>query len=285
VSRISTVLFDLDGTLYEDPAVYDRYAAELASNLSAEERERYLDEWGRARTGNAVARVGMGYDIERDLLFRYAAGRIISQVGWDGVETPVTSSAAEAPERPVDPPIEVPIFGHNRRNIGDLWAMADVLAMRYGVPREARSAAFMATRAYMAGDAFRLYLPDGMDECLHSLRARGLKLIAMSNSPVESVHDVFDELGIRQYFSVVMGDSGKPVGLKNWFSDIDGPDLVLSVGDNYVNDIEPALKAGAEALYIDRHATDLGSEYDACYRVSSIGSAMAWLSRMARTAV
>jgi FMN phosphatase YigB (HAD superfamily) len=82
-----------------------------------------------------------------------------------------------------------------------------------------------------------------------------------------------------------MGDSGKPVGLKNWFSDIDGPDLVLSVGDNYVNDIEPALKAGAEALYIDRHTTDLGSEYDACYRVSSIGSAMAWLSRMARTAV
>lgn len=282
---VSTILFDLDGTLYEDPAVYDRYAAELASNLPSRPRQRYLEHWARARTGRDAARVGMGYDMERDLFFRYARGRIVSVVDWEGVETPVTSNAAENPERPVDPPIEVPIFGHNRRNIGDLWAMADVLALHYGVPRERRSAAFLATRAFMATDAFQLHLPEGMEACLASLRSRGFILVAMSNSPVESVHDVFDELGVRAYFSMIVGDSGKPVGLEAWLAGMDEPGRVLSIGDNYINDIEPALKAGAEALYIDRHTTNLGSEYERCHHVPSIAAAIKWLGNLVQAAV
>jgi FMN phosphatase YigB (HAD superfamily) len=281
----STILFDLDGTLYEDPAVYDRYAAELASNLPPGPRRHYLEHWERARHGRDVARVGMGYDIDRDLFFRYARGRMVSLIDWGGEETPVTSDAAENPERPVDPPIEVPIFGHNRRNIGDLWAMADVLAMHYGVPRDRRSEAFIATRAFMATDAFQLHLPQGMERCLASLHSRGFTLVAMSNSPVESVHDVFDELGIRAYFSMIVGDGGKPAGLARWLSGMDGADRVLSIGDNYINDIEPALKAGAGALYIDRHATGLGSEYERCSHVPSIAAAITWLGNLVQTAV
>lgn len=282
MTEISTVLFDLDGTLYEDPAVYDCYAQELGSFLRSDARQRYLDQWERARTGRDAARVGMGYDAERDLLFRYAGGHIVSLIDWQGLETPVQSATKEDPERPVGPPVEVPIFGHNRRNIGDLWAMADVLAMHHGVPRENRSAAFMATRAFMATDAFHLRLRPGMQPCLSALLSGGLTLAAMSNSPVESVHDVFDELGIREYFAMIVGDSGKPVGLTDWLSGVSEPETVLSVGDNYINDVEPALKAGAQALYIDRHGTGLGSEYEGCFFVSSIDGAIAWLGNLVR---
>jgi FMN phosphatase YigB (HAD superfamily) len=285
MTEISTILFDLDGTLYEDPAVYDRYARELAAFLPSGTARHYLSHWERARTGRDTARVGMGYDAERDCLFRYARGRIVSLVDWEGVETPVTSDTNEDPERPVGPPIEVPIFGHNRRNIGDLWAMADVLAMHYGVPRASRSAAFMATRAFMATDAFQLHLPPGMKTCLSSLRSAGLTLVAMSNSPVASVHDVFDELGIRPYFSTIVGDAGKPVGLSTWLSGVADPNRLLSVGDNYVNDIEPALAAGAKALYIDRHATALGSEYECCAHVPSIEAAIGYLGDLVHSRV
>lgn len=280
MTEISAVLFDLDGTLYEDPAVYDRYAQELGAFLPADTRLRYLEQWDRAKAGRDAARVGMGYDAERDLLFRYAGDRIVSLVDWQGEETPVRSAAEEHAERPVGPPVEVPIFGHNRRNIGDLWAMADVLAMHHGVPRENRSAAFRATRAFMATDEFQLHLRPGMRPCLSALLSGGMTLATMSNSPIESVYDVFDELGIREYFSVIVGDSGKPVGLSEWLSGVSAPGAVLSVGDNYVNDIEPALKAGAQALYIDRHATGLGSEYDACYFVPSIDAAIDWLGNV-----
>lgn len=277
MTGVSTVLFDLDGTLYEEPAVYDRYAEELGSFLPTGTRGLYLAHWQRAKRGIDVARVGMGYDTDRDCLFRYAGGHIVSRIDWQGVETPVQSTAEEAPERPVGPPVEVPFFGHNRRNIGDLWAMADVLAMHYGVPRQNRSEAFMATRAFMATDQFHLHLAPGMEACLSDLVGRGIRLAAMSNSPIDSVHDVFDELGIREYFSMIVGDSGKPVGLTEWLSGVTEARVVLSVGDNYVNDIEPALKAGARALYIDRHGTDLGSEYDTCVHVASIDAAIAWL--------
>lgn len=283
MTDISTVLFDLDGTLYEDPAVYDRYAQELGSFLPAAARERYLDHWERARTGRDAARVGYGYDAERDLLFRYAGEHIVSLIDWQGQETPVRSTEEEDPERPVGPPVEVPIFGHNRRNIGDLWAMADILAMHHGVPRENRSAAFMATRAFMASDAFQLQLHPGMRPCLSALVSGGMTVVAMSNSPVESVHDVFDELGIREYFSMIVGDSGKPVGLTEWLAGVAIPEAVLSVGDNYINDIEPALKAGAQALYIDRHGTGLGSEYESCSFVPSIGAAIDWLGNLVAT--
>jgi FMN phosphatase YigB (HAD superfamily) len=282
---IRTVLFDLDGTLYEDPMVYDHYAEELGSFLPAGARVQYLDHWQRARRGQDAARVGMGYDAERDALFRYRGGHIMSIVDWKGVETPVVSSQEEDPGRPVGPPIEVPIFGPNRRNIGDLWAMADVLAMHYGVPRQSRSAAFRSTREFMATDAFHLHLHTGMRECLTGLRTEGVILIAMSNSPIDSVHDVFDDLGIREYFSMIVGDSGKPAGLYAWLSDMSEPGDLLSIGDNYVNDIEPALRSGARALYIDRHATALGSEYEHCYHVPSIDGAITWLGDLIHSSV
>ncbi len=52
---------------------------------------------------------------------------------------------------------------------------------------------------------------------------------------------------------------------------------VLSIGDNFVNDIEPALEAGEYALYIDRYATSMGEDQARCVRVPSIAAAVALL--------
>jgi putative hydrolase of the HAD superfamily len=282
-----TIIFDLDGTLYEDERVYDRYAEELARYLEPERQAPYLADWEQAKQGRGVARIGLGYDEKRDRLFRFAGNRILCFVDWQGktepvpdrgASTPDTGGAAEAPEE--RPPIEVPLFGLGRFNIGDWWGLPDALAAHYGVAPEDRAAAFLATRDYVSGDAFHLQPEPWLHDTLQTLRAAGIRLVAMSNSPAPTVEDVLAQLGIRQYFSPVIPSADKPYGLTRFLEEAGAPDRVLSIGDNYVNDIEPALRAGSPALYIDRHRTGLGTDSPLCHRVESLQAVPRWLARI-----
>ena len=115
---------------------------------------------------------------------------------------------------------------------------------------------------------------------LLTLRDSGLCLIAMSNSPAGSVADTFDQLEISDCFSRIIPDAAKPAGLIDFLGNLPQPVRTLSVGDNYVNDIEPALDAGSPALYIDRHDTGLGADRPGCTIVPSRDEAWQQLRTM-----
>ncbi len=140
----------------------------------------------------------------------------------------------------------------------------------------------MATRDWMR-DSLAMQAEPWLRDLLAHLEASGMRLIAMSNSPSPSVEDVLERLGITRYFSLIMPSSAKPLGLSQFVAASDRPESILSVGDNYVNDIEPVLQAGAWALYIDRHATGLGSGYRSCVRVPSREAGADWLKLHVRT--
>lgn len=277
IDGIETVIFDLDGTLYEDERIYDRYAEELARFLPEGDRSRYLAEWERAKRGQSVEKVGMGYDAERDLLFRYRRDRITSYLDWRGREMPALGAAGGADAGDPGPPIEAPAFGPGRFSIGDWWRLPDVLATHFGVPAEDRSRAFTAVRSFMASEQFQLSLEPGMRPLLTWLRQRGKRLVVMSNSPAASVDDVLGELGVRECFDLILTDAQKPIGIRRYLENVERPDGILSVGDVYVNEIEPVLTAGGAAVYIDRHGTNLGDEHERRVLVPSIASAIAWL--------
>lgn len=259
--------------------MYDRYAEELARRLPGEAREAYLREWQRAKQGESVAKVGMGYDASRDLLFRYEDGRMLAYVDWKGNLLPPPQDGSERADLDrastvPGSPMEVPIFGSERINIGDFWMLPDALAAHYGLPREQRTAAFQATREYMARADVHLQLEPGQRAMLEALEAAGMRLIAMSNAPAWTVHDVVDKLGIRRYLSLVVAEAGKPLGLTRLLEE---SGRVLSVGDNYVNDIEPVVHGGGWGLYLDRHGTEAGAGFSTCKRVRSVEEARQWL--------
>lgn len=268
-----TVIFDIDGTLYEDERLYDRYVEEITRSMDAATRSGFWKQWEEAKRGEAVIKVGMGYDRAGDRLFRWREGRITSFIGWDGAEEPVRAVrhgdlAKEAPAP--DLPIEVPIFGEDHANIGDFWGLADVLATHAGVARDERSAAFFATRASMMEDGYDMPSQPGLHEILSELRDTGSLLIAVSNSPEPSVSRVVQLLGVERYFHQVVASAHKPAGLKDLLAEHAANGPLLCVGDNFVNDIEPALERGCRAVYIDRHGTGLGSWSHLCHHVMSL---------------
>ncbi|GAC1442649.1 MAG: hypothetical protein NVSMB52_00100 [Chloroflexota bacterium] len=274
-AHIRTIIFDLDGTLYEDVRVYERYVRELSAFVPSSERDGFLSAWELAREGRGPARVGMGYDGDRDLLFRWSEGSITSYVDWSGNHLPVPDPQPRTESAPEKTPVEVPFFGTGRVSIGDWWALPSALARHFGVSVEGRQRAFMATREAMQDD-LRLKEEPWLRHLLQDLRGNNMTLIAMSNSPSDSVIDVLEWLGIAECFDEVIPSAVKPRGLITFLEGTCAEDI-LSVGDNYVNEIEPVLKAGGSALYIDRHHTGLGSAHPHCYRIESRDAMREWL--------
>jgi FMN phosphatase YigB (HAD superfamily) len=164
-------------------------------------------------------------------------------------------------------------------NIGDFWGLADALAAHYGLQRAQRAAAFMATRAYMDGPEFPMAPAPGLVDALQHLCGRGIALVAMTNSPPDTTRAILHKLGIWDLFAQVQTMARKPDGMRMFLAEQADPARVLSVGDNFINEIEPALQAGGAALYIDRFATGLGEGQPRCARVGSIPEMADWLRR------
>lgn len=267
LSHVEIVLFDLDGTLYEDVDIYDRYADHLADFIAPDQRDQFLAEWQAAKEGRSRARIGLGYDLHSDRLYEHQGGRITRVVPWEGEDEPLPAHLRQGD-----------IFGDGRLNIGDWWGLPNALAAHFGVSHADRERAFLATRDHMSQPDYVLHPEPGLIETLDLLRARGYRIMAMSNSPVSSVDDVFDRLGIRDHFDLIIADARKPAGLERYLGETREPARYFSVGDNYVNDIAPALAAGACALYIDRHDTGMGAGESRLFRVPSTPAMPGWLA-------
>lgn len=62
------VLYDLDGTLYENTDQYEYYAGRLASRLDEPHRSRFWEDYGRALAGRHALKFGRTYDLARRLI-------------------------------------------------------------------------------------------------------------------------------------------------------------------------------------------------------------------------
>lgn len=280
-----TIIFDLDGTLYEDETIFDVYATKLSGFVPPARRTQFVADWEAAKAGRGVAAIGLGYEESTDRLFRFDGNRIINYIDWDGSVIPILEehlAKLESGAVPTGAAMDGPsLFGVDRFNIGDMWWLPAALAAHYGVGPDQRQQAFLATRDFMSSGNYRITPIAGVSDLLARLRASGRTLIAMTNSPPETTRDVLAQLGLTNAFAQVQPLADKPAGLTRFLHSASLPRPILSVGDNYVNDIEPTLEAGASALYIDRYDLSLGEGQPRCARVHSAAAMVAWLEREA----
>jgi FMN phosphatase YigB (HAD superfamily) len=139
---------------------------------------------------------------------------------------------------------------------GDNWEAVVGLAEPYLADEALWQGAFLETRVFMHGDDCELEVPEVLRTFLQDSHGK-VTLACASNSPPEAAIPLMKRLGIYDYFDHVAPSANKPDGLLPYAQDLWGGDLVpertLSVGDNYKNDIAPALEAGCATAHISPH--------------------------------
>lgn len=242
------IVFDLDGTLYEDTHHFDYYAKLVERSLPPEKQAQFAAEYEDALAGRHAVKVGRVYDAKRDLLLVQVDGEVIEAYRWDGTRLPDDALSELYPE-----PIVLDLT--DMASIGDQWWIPPVIARHMGIPPERTYEMFEETRRWMMGPEFVMERIPGLVEELTRL-SQTKKLAVLTNSPQPDSEAIIDKLGLSDVFDQRIFMGMKPMRSQDHFKrlaqlyDCSFAEM-LSVGDNWVNDIHPPRQLGCQTIFID----------------------------------
>lgn len=266
LTTVRVIVYDLDGTVYDDTRHFDLYAREIQSHLPESVQEAFWADYTAVLgSGHPALQIGTFYDREKDLVLKPRAGKIVHALHWDGSEVP------DGEREQLYPGTVAPDQGRIV-NVGDLWWVPTTISSHYGGSREKHGECFLKIRDVMAGDSFAMDPIPQLRETVLALKGKVVQVLA-TNSPQPDSEAILSKVGLlglldRHYFR-----SNKPAGLLPIFlelSELYGAQLgqILSIGDNLVNEIAPARAMGCQTVFIDPHS--LGEEDDADLIVPSM---------------
>ncbi|MBS4175317.1 HAD family hydrolase [Bacillus sp. FJAT-49736] len=256
---IKVVIFDLDGTLYDDTHHFDFYAKALCEKLEPTNKDAFNADYKAVLEGRHPLKMGMSYDAENDLILNYRDGHILEAYRWDGKKV----ANVEIAERYKEP---IQFNFHSLFHIGDLWWVPAAIARHYGLTKELAEQSFMETRNYMMSPSYILTRMNGFKEILIRL-SQSKKLVLITNSPRQDSEVILDKLGFSSIFTDKVFNGQKPIKTKQHIQCIQEKytvhyENILSIGDNAINDIFPAKALGCKTLLIDPHGISKPSDAD-----------------------
>ncbi|WP_433747675.1 HAD family hydrolase [Falsibacillus pallidus] len=262
---VEVIVFDLDGTLYEDIHHFDYYADRLGEKLDPINRKRFEDDYQIFKENRLPLKIGTVYDVKNDLVLKQRGGKVLEAFDWSGEKVSEEKIAELYPE-------EIVFDFDSMLNVGDLWWIPVSIARHYGLSSELAHQSFLQTREYMMTDDFQMEEIQGFKDALQSL-SQSKKLVLFTNSPQKDSEVIVTKLGFLDYFDYKIFEGRKPVKTEaalRKISDHYGVPFsqILSVGDNAINEIYPARKLGCQTILIDGH--DYGDPSQADYVVKNI---------------
>lgn len=199
--ELTVVLFDLDGTLHDDPRALDRYVTALQVSIPDGAGLGLREEVASVIAGHhPAARPGRFVEPVRGLVLDAPEWVVESATDWQG--QPVTVPDGLAGRVQHDGPL---------RYLGDRWQIITAVAARRGADKSVLAAAFRLTRRFVNdpdNDLLRLDCVDGLLERL----AVGRRLLLATNTPEELARPLVDRLDLRHPFALVRFDARKPAG-------------------------------------------------------------------------
>jgi FMN phosphatase YigB (HAD superfamily) len=140
----------------------------------------------------------------------------------------------------------------------DGYVVAERVSRALGVDDAARSAAYAGARAALADGRLDTAAPEGLAGLLDSLPS-SVHVVLVTNSPEHGVVQPLDRLGLTDRVDEIVTDARKPAGLPAVLDRLradagldDRPDRLLSVGDIWPNDLEPAAAQGSPTALVER---------------------------------
>ena len=245
LERIKTVVFDLDGTIYQDFTFHRHYFRRLLDGTGMEGREEGLVAFMDDVLSGKKLRMNVFYRPE-------PLGTLPPDEYFGALE----ALAADAPAPPAHA-----AESHGRGSgapgdliyLGDAWAVAMFLGKTLGLLEGARNdEVYYATRADMENSA-----EAGSPELRKALAKVGrlLNIALISNSPEDVAARYLKKLGFSGLFEHVGYSANKPEGflkaLEELFPNaLSEPGTVMSVGDHAYNDLSPVQAIGGTAIWV-----------------------------------
>jgi FMN phosphatase YigB (HAD superfamily) len=263
--EIKAIVFDLDGTLYEDTHHFRRYAEIIKNRLAPEVQESFMLDYDKAVAGTHTLKIGRIYDAKKDFILIHDNKKVSEGFTWDG--TPLAQNfIAELY------PNEIDIDMQSILSVGDLWWIPGSIGMHYGLDRSTIHDCFLEVREYMMSEEFVMEPVKDFRETLEYLKSK-IKLILLTNSDEPSSETLLKKLGIQHVFHKKIFQGKKPSKTLERFEEIRMEfnlsfNEILSVGDNYMNEIHPVIPLGCKTIYIDNYR--IRNKGDADYIVYSI---------------
>lgn len=268
---IQLIVFDLDGTLYEDTHHFQYNAQRINEELPKHIQPQFEKEYALALENKHPLKIGRIYDVVHDRILVQKRGTLMEVYNWEGHPVAEEEMDRLYPERRVEVNLDTMI------SIGDMWWLASTIARHYGMSDKLTYEAFLETREYMMGPEFSMSPVPGLKEVLEELRETR-QLVLLTNSPEPDSTAIVKKLGLFEVFHQRIFQARKPTRTMEHFQHLMQknnlpPEAILSVGDNAVNEIFPAKDLGCQTIYIDAHG--IGGEGDADCIVSSVKDVVA----------
>ncbi|MDR1099806.1 MAG: HAD family hydrolase [Treponema sp.] len=242
LDNIKTILFDLDGTVYQNNDFHRLYLSLLVKDSP------YASWEGRliALADDILADdILSGKGIPMNRFYRAGTGAINSP---EDLAKALAAGAADDltfPEAYKGPIPKTHFFG-------DAWALLSLMADTLGMDKEAQDRTFREVRARMLDGGIA---PNtGLIETLTALKNRYVTIL-LSNSPQDTADAFIRKLGLQDAFTHIGYGSGKPYGLSDCLGRfapdaLENPRTLLSIGDHVFNEIENVRLLGGKTLWI-----------------------------------
>lgn len=250
--EIDTIIFDLDGTIYQNTEFHRDYLRFLVDGTG-------LEAWADSLIAFADA--------------VFAGERLVMNAFYDASRIEASTPAAyfAALERALLPELtyEEAVARDDCLYTGDAWAVVTLMGQTLGLLDNGRGdAVYRRTRDKMSAD--------GMTGCLRLKRAiQGLEgrceTILLSNSYESTAMEFLQQLGFEHTFQKFVFSANKPAGMVQALRAQDAallkrPERVLSVGDHAFNDLLPLRRLGCRTLWVNPYRNIHTPECDATVR-------------------
>lgn len=259
MTGIKAVIFDLDGTLYQDDIVcYDliRYYTEgtpyepLTEEIIAYVK-RILKGQGPFKCGSFAVKGEAEGPASLESLFDFPLYRGLPEPGAERY-------------------FDRSVYSY----IGDSWTLAMFLGHRLGFYGEDFWARFYRARQQLLGGPGKAVRDRSITDMLDQLRRSGVLLLLYTNSTHQNSNALLKSLELIDKFDELVHSAGKPGSLTDRIellkkNDSLNDEEILLVGDQGYGDLYPGYCLGTKTLLVSPYCVDDGMEWGA--RVKTTG--------------
>ena len=246
--RIKVIVFDLDGTLYQDFSFYKQYIHFMLEGTGKEGWERRLAEY--------VEEVLRGWRLKMNAFYRCKALKADDPEQYFALAEQA-AAYGDAPQESA---------GANETiYLGDAWAVLTFIGYSIGVfGAERCQETYRRTRRAMeeSGLSGSKRLRDAIERASTSRDT-----ILLSNSDAETAHKLLEKLGYGGLFKRECFSVEKPYGLVDALESclpgaLEHPRTILAIGDHAYNDLEPLRRLGCRTLWMNPYPGIQEPAYD-----------------------